>query len=59
MERLRFHMQLRSDFHEHHHEQLPEAPPALVDEIKAGDRAFRNGAARADLDATVEMPDCT
>ena len=31
----------------------------VVDEIKAGDKAFRNGADCADLDATVEMPACT
>jgi hypothetical protein len=59
LDRFRLHMQLHSDFHEEHQMQLPKPTPALVEEIKAGDKAFRNGADCADLDATVEMPDCT
>jgi hypothetical protein len=59
IERFGLHMQLHSDFHEEHVQQLPKATPALVDEIVTGDKAFRNGADCADLDATVEMPGCT
>jgi hypothetical protein len=59
LERFRLHMQLHSDFHEEHRDQLPKAPPALVDEIVTGDKAFRNGADCDDLDSTVDMPDCT
>jgi hypothetical protein len=59
LERFRLHMQLHSDFHEDHQEQLPVPPPAVKDEIKDGEKAFRNGADCVDLDQTVEMPSCT
>jgi len=58
IERFRLHMQLHSDFHEGH-AQLPKPPPALVEEVKDGGKAFANGADCADLDPTTEMPDCT
>ena len=59
MERFRLHMQLHSDFHEEHQNDIPKATPAVHDAVIQGDRAFRNGANCDDLDSTVEMPDCT
>jgi len=59
IDRFRLHMQLHSDFHEEHQEQLPIPPPAVKDEVKAGNKAFRNGANCDDLDSTVDMPSCT
>jgi hypothetical protein len=59
IERFRLHMQLHSDFHEEHQSQLPIAPPAVKDDIKNGDKAFRNGADCADVEESVDMPSCT
>jgi hypothetical protein len=59
LERFRLHMQLHSDFHAEHQMQLPKATPALHDAIVDGDKAFRNGADCADLDAGTTMPGCT
>lgn len=59
LERFRLHMQLHSDFHDEHQEQLPVPPPAVKDEIKDNGKAFRNGADCADVEASVDMPSCT
>lgn len=57
LERFRLHMQLHSDFGHSGHSGLPKAPSGVAKEAKK--RAFRNGAACADLDSSAQMASCS